>query len=416
MNTIETKSAKLILKRLFSLIRSRGFRPGVGKYLAAISAVEQGYCTTPDSLKLTLRLLWCQSRDELVIFEPVWDEVWDESIRLHKQEEQIQPIPTVTTTNFQSNLKPRIKKSRFARLKDNLLRALTKVQNFFRYWLLDIFKKLSWAFSPKKQHDIEPISMPIEPPREKPSEQPKFDFVPIRAPKVNSIESDRNGELQEDFPISRRYMIYAWRHLRRLVPIGRADVLDVEATVSAVAEWGFYLKPIYRRREINRTHLVLFVDREGSMTPFHRFVRHLVEAAQEDSGIERVDVFYFRNVFDDIVFCDEYLTKYIALKPIENTKAALADCDRDAIVMIISDAGAARGHYSFERFHACTEFLFALRQEVDTIVWLNPVPQERWRNTSAEKIAYFVPMYPLNPEGLNTAIDRARGQINRRQR
>jgi len=366
---------QLILIRLFTRLGKRGFRPGVGKYLAAIAAMEDGYGNTPEELRSTLRLLWCQSRDELVLFEPLWEEVWEEVLR----EQQIQLAQASPTKAPQPRPENEI-------MEDS--------------------------------NSIIDTSKPIAPPENLenlPKKESQLDFVPVRAPKVTTIEGE-GSELQQDFPISRRYMAYSWRRLRRLIPLGVLDVLDVEATVSAVAKQGFYLKPIYRQREINRTHLLLFVDREGSMIPFHRFVRNLVDAALEESGIEQVNVFYFRNVFEDSVFCDEYLTKFIALKPIETTQAVLADCDRDTIVMIVSDAGAARGHDSFERFHASTEFLFALRQEVDTIIWLNPLPQERWRNTSAAKIAYFVPMYPLDPEGLGAAIDLARGQTTSRQR
>ena len=80
--------AELILTQLFARIRKCGFRPGVGKYLAAISALEKGYCNSSEDLKLTLRLLWCQSRDELALFEPLWDEVWEEHESLFKQQQQ----------------------------------------------------------------------------------------------------------------------------------------------------------------------------------------------------------------------------------------------------------------------------------------------------------------------------------------
>jgi len=359
---MSTFDAQSILKRLFSRLRKRGFRPGVGKYLAAIDAVEQGYTNNPEDLKLTLRLLWCQSRDELKFFEPIWDEVYAENL---PEQQQTQRSRSDQLDSTESNLETEIAEE---------------------------------SFSPTLE--IAPI----------PQSEPKFDFVPVRAPRVEAIEGEGSGDLDQDFPISRRSMVYAWRHLRRLIPLGRQDVLDEQATVAAFAQQGFYLTPIYRRREVNRTHLVLLVDREGSMVPFHRFVRDLVETALDESGIERVEVFYFRNVFTDTVFCDEYLAEPLALRPIKTTKAALAESDRDTIVMIISDGGAAKGHDSFERFHACTEFLYTLRQEVDTIVWLNPLPKERWYNTSAEKIAYFVPMYSLDREELDLAIAQARGQ------
>ncbi|MEG4064961.1 VWA containing CoxE family protein [Microcoleus sp. SVA1_A1] len=367
----------------------------MGKYLAAIDAVEDGYGNTPEELRSTLRLLWCQSRDELALFEPLWEEVL--------REQQIQLAQAKLTKYPQTRLETEIMEEESNSTIDaseDTSESETEIIEEDSDSTIDTSEQIA----------------PLENLENLTKEKIQLDFVPVRAPKLTTIEDESSGELQQDFPISRRYMAYSWRRLRRLIPLGVLDVLDVEATVSTAAKQGFYLKPSYRRREINCTHLLLFVDREGSMIPFHRFVRNLVDAALEESGIEQVNVFYFRNVFEDTVFYDEYLTKFIALKPIETTQAVLADCDHDTIVIIVSDGGAARGHDSFERFHASTEFLFALRQEVDTIVWLNPLPQERWRNTSAAKIASSVPMYPLDPEGLSAAIDRARGQTTSRQR
>lgn len=386
-----------ILKLLFAKLYRRGFRPGIGKYIAALKAVDRGYGNSPDDLKLTLGSLWCQSRDELAIFEIIWNEtlfLYTEQ----KQSEISQASPIVNTqTNQeapQSKLKKQIKPPKTPISKNNQTNTGSNTDTDIE--IAEDQENLSISSLGTASTSISSNQS---------DEIPKFDFVPVLSP---------NAKLQEDFPISTRYMMYAWRRLRQSMRLGRPDILDVEATVTKVAGQSFYLKPIYQRREINRTHLILFVDREGSMTPFHRFVRHLVDTAKESSGIERVDVFYFRNVFEDFVFCDEYLTKPIALMPIEKTKAALTDCDHDAIVMIISDAGAARGHNSFKRLHASTEFLFELRKSVDTIIWLNPVPKDRWRYSSAEKIAYFVPMYPLDPENLSAAVDHARGQTNRK--
>jgi uncharacterized protein with von Willebrand factor type A (vWA) domain len=42
--------------------------------------------------------------------------------------------------------------------------------------------------------------------------------------------------------------------------------------------------------------------------------------------------------------------------------------------------------------------------------WLNPMPNHRWRNTTAEEIARFVPMFEMNRRGLDAAIDILRGR------
>ena len=38
------------------------------------------------------------------------------------------------------------------------------------------------------------------------------------------------------------------------------------------------------------------------------------------------------------------------------------------------------------------------------VVWLNPMPEDRWEDTSADYIYGMVPMYELNERGMITAI------------
>jgi uncharacterized protein len=42
--------------------------------------------------------------------------------------------------------------------------------------------------------------------------------------------------------------------------------------------------------------------------------------------------------------------------------------------------------------------------------WLNPMPSECWRQTTAGKIARFVPMFEMSPQGMNAAISVLRGR------
>ena len=200
-------------------------------------------------------------------------------------------------------------------------------------------------------------------------------------------------------------MVYSWRYLRRPVLDGPADVLDVAETVDRVAHQGFYLAPVYRRRERNHAHLLLLLDQGGSMTPFHRLTRDLAETARDESAIGSVDVFYFRNAPADDLFFDRHCTEKAAVARV------LDGCTDDTSVMVVSDAGAARGKLSVERILATTRFLGQLRARTALLAWLNPMPAGRWEGTTAAVIAHLVPMYPMNHDGLAHAIDAARGQL-----
>jgi hypothetical protein len=228
--------------------------------------------------------------------------------------------------------------------------------------------------------------------------------LPIQAP-LKLTQNEDTSALQAYYPISRRSMVYGWRYLRRLVADGVEDVLDEEATIEQVTQQGFYLAPVYRRRERNHAHLLLLLDQNGSMTPFHRFSRDLVETVSDESDLQRsnIQVFYFHNVPATSVYKDLYLTEPIELKTV------LSSLDYDTSVLIVSDAGAARGYRKLERIRATTSFLFQLKRHTNQIAWLNPMPKERWIGSSAEIIENLVAMYQMDKDGLDNAIAILRG-------
>ncbi|MCC5613002.1 isochorismatase family protein [Nostoc sp. CHAB 5834] len=59
----------------------------------------------------------------------------------------------------------------------------------------------------------------------------------------------------------------------------------------------------------------------------------------------------------------------------------------DVCVLIISDAGAARGNFDQERVDNTKAWIEQLQQSVRYYAWLNPMPSECWRQTTAGEIA-----------------------------
>ncbi len=340
-----------ILEKLFSRLRQRGFNLGVGEYLAAQEAVAGGFCPTLEDLKFALQLLWCHSCQERELYQLIFEST-SISDSLPDSEKVIPKTPETKVTQP----------------KDTTMAFTAPPEVFIR------------------QPEVE------------------FTVLPIRVPFI-PIESELTPELEPNFPILRRNMVYSWRYLRRMVPSGAMDVLDVPATVNQTAQQGFYLAPVYRRREVNQAHLVLLIDQDGSMTPFHRFTRELAETAQYESNLGRVEAYYFHNIIVERVYQDVHLTVPIPFAQVLET------CDRYTCVLIVSDAGAARGDRRLDRIQATTKFLFQIKRYTNLITWLNPMPEDRWDGTSAKIISYLAPMYPMDAEELDNAINSLRGQF-----
>ncbi|NEP02583.1 MAG: VWA containing CoxE family protein [Symploca sp. SIO2E9] len=346
-----------LITRAFIRLRQKGFNLGVGELLIAEEAVEGGFGENPQELAETLKILWCHSPSEQSQFDPIW--------------ESLLVTPKMTKSDRGDSAK-------------------SKSGDDYQ-----------------QESEIENPSPLSSTPNIEPENKPESELasLPIQAPPT-AMENEDNSALQAYYPITHRSMAYSWRYLRRLVADGPVDILDWEETIKQVTKQGFYLAPVYRRRKKNHAHLLLLLDQNGSMTPCHGFNRDLVETACNQSSLqpEKINVFYFHNVPAENVYKDLYLTEPTPFQEI------LTTCDNETSVLIVSDAGAARGYRTLERIRATTRFLLKLKRYTSLIAWLNPIPKERWIGSSAEIIANLVPMFQMDKYGLSNAIDIIRGQ------
>ena len=206
-------------------------------------------------------------------------------------------------------------------------------------------------------------------------------------------------------PATQRQMKQSWRYLRHFAREGLAVELDVDATVRQIGRQGMLLHPVLLPRRINQVELLLLIDRDGSMVPFHSFSERLVEAAVQGGRLGKANVYYFHN-------CP---TEYLYLDPVHQDAVLIEDVVSQlrlsqTVVLIVSDAGAARGGFNPRRRRLTKKIVNQLRQQVRYIAWLNPVPRSRWASTTAGAISEFVPMFEINRQGLDAAIDALRGR------
>jgi uncharacterized protein len=216
---------------------------------------------------------------------------------------------------------------------------------------------------------------------------PRFDFV---------------GSL----PVTPRQISQAWRHYRRMSRDGPRIEYDVDATIAQLYRDGILLEPVLIPRRTNQARLLILEDVGGSMTPFRYVTSSLIAGAQH-AGLARVDVRYFHDVPQGVVFRDPDQHVSVA---IDETAAPFAN----GAILIYSDAGAARGGTDYRRVYETAAMLATLRRHTTSIAWVNPVPRERWPGTTAEAICDLedgpVPMFPLDHLGLTDAVNVLRGR------
>ncbi|MGI5236860.1 VWA domain-containing protein [Dactylosporangium sp. CA-139066] len=239
--------------------------------------------------------------------------------------------------------------------------------------------------------------------------------------------------LVPQYPIGERAVAQVWRRLRHPVRQGPRTRLDVAATVERRARAGVAVPPVLVPAVRNAARLLLLVDRDGSMTPYHRYVEHIGRAIANAARLDVLTVAYFHDVpshgdrsvlaaaapgtadLDQIlpriealtggaVYADAALTEPVDLGRL------LAALTPDSSVAVVSDAGAARGTLDTVRLLDTIALAKAVRRRRATLAWLNPVPRHRWPRTTAGLIARHVPMQPLDLPGMYRAVDALRGR------
>jgi hypothetical protein len=262
--------------------------------------------------------------------------------------------------------------------------------------------KLSSASAESEESSAEtPKSEPLPELERHPSPTPE----PVQA--VQAVRSSRRDRelrrpryslLTEYFPVTRRQMKQCWRYLRRPVREGVPTELDVEATVAKMGREAMFLEPVLMPPRSNRTDLVLLIDQEGSMVPFHELSRQLVETARRGGRLRQLRVFYFHD------YPDEYLYRHPALLDAQPMSEVLEEIGERATVLIVSDGGAARGNFDQERVESTKVWIEQFQQSVRYCAWLNPIPNEWWQHTTAGEIARLLPMFEMSRQGMNAAV------------
>lgn len=245
---------------------------------------------------------------------------------------------------------------------------------------------------------------------------------------------ERPFVLVPQFPVTYREVAQTWRRLRRPIRTGAATELDIAGTIARRSQLGVVTTVVLQPRRRNTTRLLLLIDRQGSMDPFHGFCDQVCTAIQQAGRLEETALYYFHNLpaegAEDQVLLPLAGRLFPALDTIlpqiQPLEAGYLYRDPDllvpeplsavlpqmagAAVVLISDAGAARRRYRVSRLLDTIAFMKALRRYTTAYVWLNPLPPRYWSHSTAAQIARHLPMFTLDREGMQRAVNVLRGQ------
>jgi hypothetical protein len=182
-------------------------------------------------------------------------------------------------------------------------------------------------------------------------------------------------------------------------------------------------------------NILLLVDTETTLAPFRRFIENICNAI---ASVGNAVKYYFNHTpvnsadravlskSPDVFFpvLDSVLDEIIPqveghllvpggefIKMVE-TKEVLDLYAKEAVVLVISDFGAAKGDYDLYRMLDTVAFSKALDEYTRQYVCFNPFPEGQWRNSetsrnnnTATQISRYVSMFSLDRTGLAKAMD-----------
>ena len=357
-----------LLLPLFNRLRQKDIPVGISEYLLAIKMIQcRGAWQDIERLKRLLCLLWVKSLEDQYIFNQLFEELVRPELEKQLLEADKSPLPKI---DEDSTSPPQ------------------KTEN------LDINSNPISQVSSKVQKENKP--QPNQPTNSIPSR----DFSRKSLSEITPIKLRfrQSYNLIPRLPITRREMTSIWRNLRLLKREGAPENLDVQGTINLFCKMGFFSGVVLQPSRKNQVKLVLLIDCEGSMSPFKLLIDTLQESIEKVGLLNQKNIFYFHNVPRGYLFTKPNLTKPLPIEEILSREVG------NNSVVIVSDGGAARRTYDSERFHQTKEFIRQLSDKTYLYGWLNPVPEFQWRMTTAEDIATFIPMYSLNPQGLNDLV------------
>jgi uncharacterized protein with von Willebrand factor type A (vWA) domain len=217
----------------------------------------------------------------------------------------------------------------------------------------------------------------------------------------------RYKDYSQEGPLTAFQMGEALKRLRRMIPTGPKDVVNVDKTIRETLRNAGEIEIIFDRRLTDRLKVVLMIDNGGwSMDPYVEVVQTLFNYAR--SQFKDLKIYYFHNTVYSRVWGDPQ--RHHQPEPIEE----FVRRDPETRLIMIGDASMApyelmhtNGSIYIEQKenNASMDRLKFLGKTFRHAVWLNPQTEEEWDHTwTVSMIRQVFPMFELTLDGLEKAV------------
>ena len=229
---------------------------------------------------------------------------------------------------------------------------------------------------------------------------------------VQIAEFRRFREYDRDRKLDTRNMRVALSRLRRMLPDGPPEELNVEETIDATARNAGEIELVFEPRKRNLQRILLLTDVGGSMSGYADLVSRFFSAMKDE--IRDLEHYYFHNcIYDDLYrdagrhepvpsveiiekFHQKYLLVLVGDASMSPTELLYPG---GAIDLYVQNKRPGLAHLQ--------DFAGAFQKSV----WLNPEPVKYWELTQSIKLIQQVfAMYPLTEDGIVDAVAHLLGR------
>jgi uncharacterized protein with von Willebrand factor type A (vWA) domain len=216
------------------------------------------------------------------------------------------------------------------------------------------------------------------------------------------------ANLDDKVELGTRNIKIALRRLRRFARRGAPDELALADTIDATARSGGWLDIKMQAERRNVIKILLLLDIGGSMDDHVKTCEELFSAAK--SEFKHLEHFYFHNFVYETLWKDnrrrfnEHKDTLDVLRTYGHDYKLIIVGDATMSPYEITHAGGSVEHWNAE---PGTVWLQRLLQAYPKHAWLNPVVQNRWRQTASIDMTRDLVegrMFPLTLAGLDQMI------------
>lgn len=217
----------------------------------------------------------------------------------------------------------------------------------------------------------------------------------------------RYRDYSQEGPLTELQMGEALKRLRRMIPHGPRDVVNVDKTITETMRNGGEISIVFDRRLTDRFKVILMIDNGGwSMDPYIEIVQTLFNYAR--SQFKDLKIYYFHNTVYSRVWLDPQ--RHLRPEAVEEFTRR----DPDTRLIIVGDAAMAPNELMWANGslyvgetegRSSEDRLKFLARTFRHAVWLNPQAEASWNSTwTIEAIGKIFPMFELTLDGLDKAV------------